>query len=722
MDKNCEIEQRAKSLLALMSLDEKVAQMHVGNFEEYGDGIWKKLEESETVPFGGLFFTAKTKQGTVERLQKFMKERTRLGIPLLICGEGLHGYLCPNATVFPQSLGVSCSFNEELIEAEAKEIGREAYSRGSRQLFAPNLDVTREIRWGRVQETYGEDPYLIGKLGAAYVKGLQSQGIAATLKHFAGYSNPENGINLSSVHIGEREMREIMLPAFEECIQAGAMSVMPAYNEIDGEPLHLSKKYLNDVLRDELGFEGTTISDWGGVGMLKYFHNVIDDDAYVGKKILEAGLDIEAPDAFAYSELFKEKVLAGEIPMELVDQAVLRVLKLKFKLGLFDDNTFETKKPLRTKKSIALARKAAEQSLVLLKNENVLPLSQDQINKVAVIGPNAKLAQLGNYTFYPMNKTVVSLYQGLAEKLGDDRVLCTKGCDIAKRDEKELQKAIDLAKQSDVVVLALGDNSTFFGGIGWGDEGIDEPVTCGEGFDVSSLDLSDAQKELLNCVKECDKPIVLVLYTGRPMVIVDEYEKSNAVLQAWYPGEQGGRAVADALFGDVNPSGKLTVSFPRSTGHIPCYYNHHVSARGAFYKKPGSPEKPGRDYVFASPKSFLPFGYGLSYTSYEYKSLSVKQIGEREVEVTVRVTNTGERDGEEIVLVYVKQEYAETVPFIKQLKAFKRVKIKAGKTKIVKLKLDKEAFSSIGKDYKKKYASGGYFIYVADKTAKIVFR
>ncbi len=720
-DPSYSIEERAKNLLSLMTLDEKIDQMHLYNDPDIRYDEIKKGKV--THDFGFMFRIREHYKKFMPKIQEHAVKHTRLGIPMMFCGEGIHGFSNINATIFPQNIGMASAFNEDILYEIGKEVGREARARGIRQIFAPDLDVAREPRWGRVQETYGEDPYLIGKLGAAYVRGIQSQGVAATLKHYVGYSTPENGLNLSSVHIGEREIREVMLPPYEECIKAGAWAVMPAYNEIDGEPLHSSKKWLKDILRDELGFKGMIISDWGGVIWNHNYHYMAPTPWQAGKYAIEAGVDVEAPDYAGYGDEFKEKVRAGEIPEELIDNAVLNILKLKFKLGLFDNNgAFWKRKPLHTKKSIALAKKAADQSIVLLKNDGLLPLNIEKKQKIAIIGPNANRVQMGDYCASSNFDFGVSPYQGLLNKVGEDCVKMAMGCDITRLlGDQYMQDAIDTANEADVIVLALGDNSLFeAGGVG-GEVETPEVLTDGEGFDVSSLELMDCQKQLFEKISALGKPLITVMYTGRPRVIVNEFAKSNAFIQAWYPGEQGGNALADILYGDVNPSGKLAISLPRGDGNIPCYYNHHVSARGSLYRKPGTPEKPGRDYVFDSPKAFLPFGYGLSYTTYEYSNLKVKKLDETNVEVKITVKNTGDRDGVETVLVYLRALFSETVPCVKALKAFRRVALKAGQKKTVKFVLDESAFTIIGRDYKKHVNKGKYIAFVDDKKVEFIY-
>lgn len=718
-DKNYSASERAKNLLSLMTLDEKIDQLHVVNPEEHMQALKEGKCEHE---FGIMFPMRSQFETFTHKLQSHATEETRLRIPVLFCVEGLHGFSYFGSTIFPQNVGLGCSFNEKLSEEVGKETARAAASRGIRCVFAPVVDVARDPRWGRTQESYGEDPYLIGKCASSYVRGLQSQGVAATLKHYIAYSIPENGLNMSAAHVGEREIREMFLPPYEECIKAGAKCIMPAYNEIDGVPAHASKKWLKDVLRGELGFEGVLISDWGGIIFLNNFHHIADCDWKAGKMAMEASVDVEAPDYFGYNDNFKEKVRSGEISEALVDECVLRVLKLKFELGLFDGRDSWKKQPIHTKKSAAIARKAAEQSIVLLKNDGILPLDIRKKQKIALIGPNAKRVQMGDYCFSAGHPYGISLYKALSEKLGEDNLLYAMGSNIVKRYEDELENAVETAKNADVVILALGDNSIAEGGGGVagvdGTRNLKEPITDGEGFDVSSLELPNSQKELFERIAAIGKPIITVMFTGRARVIVNEYNRSAAFVQAWYPGEQGGYALADILFGDVNPSAKLSVSFPRSEGHLPCNYNHRVSSRGKMYRKPGTPENPGYDYVFSSPTAFLPFGFGLSYTKYEYSNLKVRVIGDAQAEVSVKVSNVGERDGEEPVLVFLKRLFSESVPYEKELKAFRRVKLKAGESKNVCFTLDRSAFIVIDEQYRKKVEHGKHFVLVGDQKAE----
>ena len=729
-DQSYSIEERVKDLLSRMTLDEKINQMHVMHVANYSQDIscdvydvYNAIKAGEKPKkfFGAIFNLGGIPSKVLNTIQQYALTKTRLGIPVMVMGEALHGLLHKNGTRFPQNIGLGCSFNEQLMEQISTVIGREAYGNGFRQVFAPNVDVIKELRWGRVQENYGEDQYLVGRMGSAYVRGVQAQGVVATVKHYVGYGMPENGLNLSSVHIGERDLREQVLPPFEDCINAGAKSIMLAYHDMDGVPLHVSKYWINDVLREELRFDGTTISDWDALPMLNWYQHCSDNNKKIGEMAITAGLDIEAPTALGYADEFKKAISDGEIDEKLVDRAVFRILKVKFELGLFDGKAFGFRTVKKSKKTLALARKAAEQSIVLLKNDGVLPLTQD-VRKVAVFGPCAQFTPLGGYTYYPTEDTTPkTLYDGLVEHLGEENVLFAQGARLLQTSKEMLSEAVEMASQADVLILACGDSGRYCGG-GLCDEIVKEPVLCGENFDLHDIRIPEAQRQLFEVLKQTGKPLVLTLFTGRPNVIVEEFEQSNAVLQAWYPGEMGGLALADILFGDVNPTGKLCVSFPRSNGHLPCNYNHRKSARGNFWRKPGSLEAPGRDYVLSSPKAFLTFGDGLGYVPITYHSIKAKKKDAFEVEVKVTISNDGTQDTEETVLIFTSCRFSNSVivPYEKLLKAFKRVNLKAGQKKTVKFVLDKSAFSYVDLDMKTAYANGEYVISTKDCSTKVI--
>ncbi len=715
-DKNAPVDKRVKDLISQMTLREKFAQMFLTADTDYID----EMAKNGTYPeenIGGMWGETLSPE-QVNKIQT-MAKNTRLGIPPIIAYESLHGLMKDGSTIFPQSIGIGASFNTELTEEMAKVIGLESYIMGIRQTFAPNLDISRDPRWGRVEENYGEDPYLTSRMGVAYVKGLQSQKVAATLKHYIAHGVPEGGINLSPVHMGEREMREITAEPFEACCkEAGALSCMPAYSELDGIPVHASRFLLTDLLRNEMEFDGYTISDFGATGMLNFFHKVAEDGVAAGKLALNAGLDMEAPLKYAYSDEFLEEIKNDKDFVEKIDEAVRRILSVKFRLGLFDDPTAKPERinEIRTENSLELSRKIARETIVLLKNENsILPLTNDK--KVLLVGPASDTAQTGDYSPMNADKYIVSLKDALSERLGDN-LHFVKGCLTGKELEGEIENAVKEAQNVDVIIAAMGDNSRFFGGIGWGQENGDDTVTSGEGFDVSDLQLHPCQKSLLEELYKTGKPIILVIMSGRPYAITRECEISKAVLQAWYPGDMGGYAVADILYGVEAPSGKLPISFPRSSGHIPCYYNHKPSARG-YYNRPGTLTRSGRDYVFDSPEPLFPFGFGLSYTNFEYSDLKCTKTGNHDVEVSVKVKNTGDIPAKETVLVYVSQLFCPTTPFVKKLRCFNKSLYEPHEEKTIKFTLSSEDFIYIDKNMKKAIGKGKMNITVANLVCEV---
>lgn len=711
--------ERAKDLLQKMTVDEKIDQMiYFPTLKALYDSFQNGEEiTSKSGAFGN--FKVFENADDINKIQDYFLNETRLGIPLLMAWESLHGFWHPNGTAFPQTLGLACSFNPDLVEQMAEVIGKEARAVGVRQVFAPDVDIPRDPRWGRMQETYGEDPYLAGEMGAAYVRGVQKNGVASTVKHYTGYGVPEGGINLATAHLGEREIREVMLEPFKKCIEAGAMSVMPSYNEIDGVPVHAHKKLLRDILRDELGFEGTTISDWDAVRQFRMFHFIAKDDLTAGKMALNAGVDVEAPVAIGYGNDFRNAAKNGEIDMALIDEAVLRVLTLKFKLGLFENpyNNHELLKQMHSDQAVELARKLDEQSILLLKNDGILPLDETRCGKVAVIGNNAFESFKGDYIGHTDN--YIDFLNGMKMRLGESRVLYARGCNPLIPDDELLREAVEVAKQADVIFLALGDEAVEGGGIGGG-RFVSTQVTCSEGYDTSDLNFPPSQKQLFDELVKLSKPIVLVMYAGRPFTIKNEVEKVNAYMHSFGAGEQSGVAFANLIFGDKTPSAKLAVSFPQSNGHIPCYYNHKMSARGSLYKMPGSPEKPGRDYITASPDAWLPFGFGLSYNEMKYSDLTAT-VENNKVNVEVRVENCGQYEIDESVLLFVKMLYCPITPFVKKLRAFKKVNLKAGEKKTVKFTLTEEDFTYIDENMQTAVNHGKHKILIENLQCEIEY-
>ena len=714
---------RVQDLLPRMTPEEKIAQMRmIVQIDNLLGGAPFSAELAArhlSCGIGATYSPTALDPEILNAFQRFLLQETRLGIPLIMMGESLHGVMSPETTVFPQAIGLGATFNEPLIAEMTGIIGREARALGIVQTYAPNLDLSRDPRWGRTEENYGEDPFLTSKLGVAYIKALQAQGVASSPKHYVAHGSPEGGINLAPVHCGEREFRDTMLVPFATAFrEAGAMSVMPAYSEWDGIPVHASSFLMTDVLRRELGFDGFSVSDFGAIAMLQNFHKVAPDALAAGKLALSAGLDMEAPDIFGFGPELLEAARRDDALMALIDQAVSRILRIKFRLGLFENPyaQMDNLKTIRDSRSVRLAREVARESVVLLKNEHQLLPLDHQVGRIALIGPNAALAQLGDYTHRDATNRAVSLLQGLTERLGDGRVTYSVGCTIAFGSDEAIAEAVQAAAQAEIAILALGDNSNYHGGIGWGDESGGNVVTCGEGFDVSSLDLPGRQQELLQAVAATGTPVVLILMTGRPYNLVWAKEHVPAILQAWYPGEQGGHALCDLLFGDESPSGRLPISFPQSAGHIPCFYNHKVSARG-YYHKPGSPEKPGRDYVFSNPAALYPFGYGLSYTSFTYENLKLEPAELPEtgtVAVSVTVSNSGPAAGKEAVQLYLTDCCSRITPFVRRLRGFEKINLQPGQSKTVFFTLDQRDFSFINENMQSETEPGEFLVTIGD--------
>ena len=714
---NASPKERAEDLLKKMTLDEKIDQM---SFFPTISGIINKLANGEKVPSfcgtGGGQANIKDSEA-VDKVFDYFRNDSRLGIPPLFALGCIHGVIHPKATVFPQCLSLACGFNKENIFKMADFIGKEAKAIGVRQVLAPNVDIPRDPRWGRTQETFGEDPFLSGELGVQYIKGVQQNKVAATAKHFVAYGLPESGLNLSPAHIGEREIREVMLEPFKKCIDAGVMSVMPSYNEIDGEPAHASEKLLRKILREELGFDGVTIADWGAINMTYRFHHAAASSCEAGEMAVKAGVDIEAPAMVCYGPEFKNKVKDGEIDEKLIDEAVLRILTLKFQLGLFEDERInkELEAKMHSKEAVELSLKLDEESILLLKNDGLLPLDEKKIGKVAVIGNNAKDLFIGNYITKTEN--CVSFYDGMVNRLGEDRVLYSAGCYPITTTDEMIADAVETAKKSDVVMLVLGDKTEIGGGVG-GTEFKNDEVTKGEGYDTNDLNLLPSQKRLFDEISALNKPMLLVVYGGSPFAIEKQVEKANAFMFSFGGGEQNGNAFANLIFGDKTPSAKLAISFPRTTGHIPCHYNYKPSARGSFYCRPGSDEVSGRDYVLSNPSAWLPFGYGLSYTTLEYTDLTALVNDDGTVAVSVSVENKGDYEIDENVLLFLKAHWAPTTPFVKRLRNFCKVNLKPGERKTVDFLLEDKDFTYIDKNMKEARNKARYSVMIDNLTCE----
>ena len=734
LDPHEPVGRRVSDLLRRMRLEDKIAQMGYGRCTEVawrgrfsakaarrffkGAGIGA-MQDPRMAPGKGA--------ALVSAIQEFLVKHTRLGIPALIGSECLHGHMSVGATVFPQAIGLASTWNTKLIEKMAAVAAREARAVGVSQAFSPDLDLARDPRWGRVEETYGEDPHLAARMGVAYVKGLQGPGrnvddehVVATLKHYAAHGSPEGGLNIGPVAVGEREMREVFLPPFEAAVrEAGALSVMPAYSEYDGVPCSASEFLLRKILREEWGFRGYTFSDYGAIEMLVTTHRTAADLSEAGRQALEAGLDLEAPAQTAYGERLLKLVRRGKVSEDLLDAAVANILRVKFLAGLFEKPFTD---PRRAAKIVnnpthrKLARRVARESIILLKNErDILPLATN-LAAIAVIGPNSDKVQLGDYCM--PRSDMASPLDGIRKAVSRrTKIHHARGCGLYQPSRDGFADAVSAAQQSEIAVVFVGEASTKLRGIGWKIEGVDaSAVLCGEGFDRSSLGLAGVQQELIEAVVATGTPTVVVLVNGRPHAIAWVAENVPAVLEAWYAGEQGGEALADIIFGKTNPSGRLPVSIPRSVGHIPCYYNHKPSARG-YYGRPGKPGQPGRDYVFSSPTPLFKFGHGLSYTSFRYSNLRVSPARIRpagRVLVKVDVRNAGARRGKEVVQLYVNDVVSTTTTPGKGLKAFAKIDLKPAQKRTAEFTLTSDQLSLVDKHMRRVVEPGVFEVRIAN--------
>ncbi len=717
------VDMRVDDLISRMTLKEKVGQMNIPCTykTELGWGLnsdtpplWAmdatdiKIREKQLEgcrkwaegthngifgPGGGFFTLAdrliyegpKRQAEVMNELQKIALEKTRLGIPLLQIEEGTHGLMCAGGTVFPEGLAIGATWNNNLIRSIYAAAAKEGKSIGVHGLCTLVIEPNRDPRLGRNEEGYSEDPYMCSRIAENIVQAIQGYDISspgkliAFLCHYPGQSLPLKGMERGAMTISEREFREVFLPPWITGIKkSGALGVMATYPAIDGVAVHSSKKILTGILREELEFEGIVLSEGGGLStIVEERHAANQKDA--GILALNAGVDVGISIEDAYMGDLIENVNEGRIPIELVDRAVKRILRLKFQLGLFENPYVDPEnapKSVNTEEHKKLALETARQSIVLLKNENnLLPLRKD-IKKIAVIGPNADdpVNQLGDYHPHHIPQTIVTVLNGIKSKVQPEvQVTYVKGCDIIGDKINEIQKAKAAAKNADVSVVVLGEAGY---------------ETNGEGRDVASLDLTGMQEELLKAVHSTGKPVVLVLINGRALSINRASEKIPAIVVGWMCGEQGGNAIAEVLFGDYNPGGKLPVTFPRHSGQLPVYYNVPLA-------------NPGRRYIDMPATPLYGFGYGLSYTQFEYSNLEVvpDEIYEAgKVEISADIKNTGERKGDEIVQLYIHDVVAGTSRPIKELKGYERISLEPDETKKVKFILSQEDLSHYDRD------------------------
>lgn len=719
-DKNAPIEKRVEDLLGRMTLEEKVCQLEnkaAGKLDEI-DKIFNKQSYGTTHEMG---MTAEECGRMYHELQKYMLDETRLGIPLLTAAEGIQGILQNECTLFPHSIALGSTFNPALMQRMTAAAGEEARVIGIRQVLSPVLDIARDLRWGRIEETFGEDPYLIAEMGIAFIKGYQSQGVACMPKHFVAHGTPTGGLNCASVSGGERELRSLYLYPFKRVIQeTNPQAVMSAYSAYDGVATSGSSYYMTDILRGELGFKGYVYSDWGSVERLKTFHFAAETEAEAAKMSVIAGVDLNVDSSYKF---LPELVENGEMDIKYIDQAVRRILTVKFELGLFDDpygDPDRIKEVVRSKEHVSLAKEIADESTILLKNENgILPLDLTKYKKIAVIGPNSNQTVFGDYSWVKGDtKEGVTLFKGLQDVLGNKiSVLQTDGCDWWSQDDSRIHEAVDMVKESDIAIVAVGTRSTYLGRS-------PKYSTAGEGFDLSSLELPGKQRELLKAVKATGKPLVVVLIAGKPMVMSWAKENADAVLVQWYCGEEQGSSLADILVGNVNPSGRLNVSMPRSTGNSPCYYNYYPTDREQRFDSGGSLEEPKGHYIFEKPYALWNFGFGLGYSDFEYSNLSLNDsilTDKDQIIVDLDVKNIGAFDGKEVIQLYIKDKISSVATPVQQLKMFKKEFIKKGETVSVRLVVPVSELALYNQRMEKVVEPGEFEVQVGRSSDNILF-
>lgn len=737
---NLPIERRVADLLSRMTIEEKAAQMQTlwvrkpqqkrpnGNFGDRGDF---SPEEAATVMKHGIGEIARQRERTDARrgaayanaVQKWLKENTRLGIPAMLHDEILHGLMAVGGTNFPTPISLASSWDPELITRIFTAAALETRIRGSHHVLGPNLDLARDPRWGRTEETYGEDPYLVSRLGVAAIKAIQGAGpnvdgehVIATAKHFAAHGQPEGGTNTAPGNFSERILREVFLPPFEAAVkEAGVLSVMPSYNEIDGVPSHKNSWLLEKLLRQEWGFRGLVAADYNGIAELVSRHKVATDRADAAQQALAAGVDIELPDPSSYP-LLPQLVKDGKVSLADVDKSVARVLRAKFQLGLFENPYVDVERAVRLTNTPAhqqLAAEAARRSIVLLKNaDNLLPLDRNKLQSIAVIGPNAAEVHLGGYSDDPGRG--ISVLQGIRDKVGNKlKINYAEGCKITREggkwwddkstlsdpavDARLIAEAVETAKASDIALLVVGGNEDT-NKEAWADNHLG---------DRDSLDLVGRQNDLVKAIVETGKPVVVLLINSAPLSINYIAENVSAILEGFYLGQETGIAVADVLFGDANPAGKLAVSFPRSVGQLPIYYNHKPTAR--------------RGYLYTSKEPLFPFGFGLSYTTFSYSNLKVspeKITPDGQATVSVTIKNTGNRAGDEIVQLYIRDLVSSVTRPVMELKDFKRISLAPGESKTVSFTITPDKLSFLDLNMQRVVEPGVFEIMVGASSVK----
>jgi beta-glucosidase len=737
------IDERVADLLGRMTLEEKMAQLEGiwqkkpqiqdadGRFDpakaktllEHGIGEISRPSETNLPAGKPADRTAREQAEYVNAVQRWLTDNTRLGIPALFHDEALHGFVAAGATHFPVPIALASTWDPPLVERVMTVAAREARARGTQHVLSPVVDLGRDPRWGRIEETYGEDPYLVSRMGVAAVRGYQGRTLPlapdkvyATLKHFAGHGSHEGGINTAPAFVPERELRSELLVPFEAGIRAGAYTIMPSYNEVDGIPSHVNAWLIEDVLRREWGFRGLVVSDYFAIEQLVTRHHVARDKADAGEQALSAGVDLELPDPSGYPELVA-MVRNGRFAESIVDRSVERVLRAKFLVGLFEHpfvDAAEAERVSNTPESQALALEAARRSIVLLKNTNhLLPLDRAKLKTLAVIGPDAKGLHLGGYSKDPGRG--VDALTGITTAAGAGvHVVYSEGTRITEHEANwsqdkvvlgdpalnrtRIQDAVKAARQADAIVLVIGTNESV-SREAWADNHLG---------DAASLALMGQQQDLADALLQIGKPLVVVLMNGRPLAVPELAERAPAILETWYTGQEGGTAIGDTLFGMSNPGGKLPVTIPRSVGQLPVYYN----------RKPTS----FRDYVDMKREPLFPFGFGLSYTTFTISNVTVSptSIGSAgRAEVRADVTNTGSLKGDEVVQLYIHDVVSSVTRPTKELRGFERVTLNPGEKKTVSFVLGTDELSLIDRQMKRIVEPGTFEIMVGTSSTQV---
>lgn len=719
LDSSKSPEERAKDLLSRMSPEEKIHQMNCSGCLYDLDEILSSFDRGIDKVNGEWYWFKNLSLEKLKKMEEECVEHSPHYIPPFVACENVHGGALPFTTIFPTPGCLGASFDLDLAYKVSRMQAKEIRALGFNKVYAPNLDLFREPRWGRCEESISEDPLLLSLMAKNIVKGIQDEKVMATVKHYIGYSSPESGLNLAPMHMGEREIRQFYLLPFLEAIKAGAMGVMTCYNVVDGVPVTISPLWMNKVLREEAQFDGVVILDYGMSGIMKNVMGLSSSYVELGKRMLEATVDMEACEPLCYNLDFLKNVENDDRYRALIDEAVYRILKAKFQLGLFENPSFDlekVKENVFTEEALQLTYEEEKEGATLLKNDGVLPLKKGC--KILLVGPNADIAQLGGITYYAVlenyqckdasSEKAVTPFEALISRFGKENVRFHKGCNFLNYfadQESEIRKD---AAWADVIVFAGGNNSRGYSG---GDNGgknnpmmTSDAVTSSEGYDNDDIGMTPSQKELFSFLRGLKKDIVFLIYGGKPVSLEKELNDMRALLFCYGVGNRGNEAIADILIGKINPSGRLPFSIARNVGQLPCFYNHYLPKGN--YSNPGSLSKPGQDYIFNSPQPLFPFGFGLSYSAFQYEGLDVSYENGI-VKVKVSLANAGPFDGDHTVLVYgnnLEQDYVCVLS--KRLVGFQRTHLKNGERKVVEFAFTKEDFAYVGLNMKKAYPTG----------------